>query len=91
MRKLSIFIDESGDFGEYNKVTEFYIVSFILHDRADSLTPYVNRLNEELAKTVYDKGAIHCEPLIRREGAYEDFLPNDRREVLRKLFYFFKM
>lgn len=33
MKKLSIFVDESGDFGEFNKVTEFYIVSFVFHDK----------------------------------------------------------
>lgn len=25
-RKLSVFIDESGDLGEYNEVTEFYVI-----------------------------------------------------------------
>ena len=27
MKELSVFIDESGDFGEYNKISPYYIVT----------------------------------------------------------------
>ena len=30
MKELSIFVDESGDFGEYNRVSPFYIVTVVL-------------------------------------------------------------
>ena len=33
MKELSIFIDESGDFGEYNKISPYYIVTMVFHDQ----------------------------------------------------------
>ena len=32
MKELSIFVDESGDFGEYNHRTPYYIISMVLVD-----------------------------------------------------------
>ena len=32
MKELSIFVDESGDFGEYDHHSPFYIISMVLHD-----------------------------------------------------------
>ncbi len=32
-RILSIFIDESGDFGPYNPAAPYYLVAMILHDQ----------------------------------------------------------
>ena len=31
MKKLSIFIDESGDFGEYKFHSPYYIMSLVMH------------------------------------------------------------
>ena len=33
MKELSVFVDESGDFGEYDYHAPFYIISFILHNQ----------------------------------------------------------
>lgn len=34
MKELSIFVDESGDFGEYDPRAPFYILSLVLHDQS---------------------------------------------------------
>lgn len=47
-RKLSVFIDESGDLGEYNEVTEFYVISFVFHDQSICLMEW---LGEDLTLT----------------------------------------
>ena len=31
MKEISIFVDESGDFGEYNHISPFYIVTMVFH------------------------------------------------------------
>lgn len=90
MKQLSIFIDESGDFGEYNKVTEFYAISFVFHNQEDDISGIVEKLDNSLKDISYDRFAIHTMPLIRREEMYESMLPNDRRAILRKLFFFTK-
>ena len=33
MKELSVFVDESGDFGEYDRRSPFYIISLVLHDQ----------------------------------------------------------
>lgn len=87
-RTLSIFIDESGDLGDYNKVTEFYILSFVFHDQKNNIKSQIERLNSSLIKYSKQTFAIHSEPLIRREEMYRGMLPKERRDIFTKLFFF---
>ena len=87
-RKLSVFIDESGDLGEYNEVTEFYIISFVFHDQSNDISGQIEKLNNSMKQYLDEPFAIHTEPLIRREEMYIDMLPEDRRNILTKLFFF---
>lgn len=89
MRKLSIFVDESGDFGEYAKHAPYYIVTMVFHNQDIDITRNINKLNDSLVKMGYgEKQAIHTEPLIRREKPYQYFLPNERRAIFSRLYYF---
>ena len=56
MKELSIFIDESGDFGEFNKKSPFYIVTMVFHDQDNDLTTCLDSLEQELTY------AIACPP-----------------------------
>ncbi|MBO4667693.1 MAG: hypothetical protein J5666_06200, partial [Bacilli bacterium] len=87
-RTLSIFIDESGDLGNYNTVTEYYILSFVFHDQRNDLSGHIDRLNNSLFVYSKDPFAIHTAPLIRREEMYQGMLPKDRRNIFTKLFFF---
>ena len=89
MRKLSIFVDESGDFGEYEKHAPYYIVAMIFHDQNTDITNNISILNNALKQIGYGDGqAVHTEPLIRRENPYQYFQPNERRAIFSKLYYF---
>ena len=89
MSELSIFVDESGDFGEYAKHSPYYIVTMVLHDQVKDISTDINILNNSLRQSGYGSGqAIHTEPLIRREKPYELFQPNERRAIFSKLYYF---
>lgn len=46
MRELSIFVDESGDFGEYEKHAPYYIITMILHDQSVDISAEISKLNE---------------------------------------------
>lgn len=48
MKELSIFIDESGDFGEYLPHAPYYIISMVMHDQQYPIDGIVNKLNDEL-------------------------------------------
>lgn len=87
-KRLSVFIDESGDLGNYNKVTEFYILSFVFHDQNNDLSGQIEKLNNSLKAFSKKEFAIHTEPLVRREEFYAEMSPKDRRNIFTKLFFF---
>ena len=64
---LSVFIDESGDFGKYESHSPFYIVSVVLQDQSINITDNINALEQHLGNLDYPRHAIHTGPLIRRE------------------------
>ena len=59
---MSIFIDESGDFGPYQSHAPYYIVSMILHNQETDITENINHLNEHIVNLNYNNHAIHVGP-----------------------------
>ncbi|MBO7453471.1 MAG: DUF3800 domain-containing protein [Clostridiales bacterium] len=89
MKELSIFVDESGDFGAYAQHSPYYIVTMIFHDQDNDISANIAKLNDEMRNLGYKHDfAIHTEPLIRKEEIYHDTPPNERRAVFSKLFFF---
>ncbi|WP_034449491.1 DUF3800 domain-containing protein [Butyrivibrio sp. AE2032] len=89
MKKLSIFVDESGDFGEFSNHSPYYIVTMVFHNQDKDISSDILRLNSEIRNLGYKHDfAIHTEPLIRKEEMYCNALPNERRAVFSKLFFF---
>lgn len=88
MNKLSIFVDESGDFGKYAVHSPCYIVTMVFHDQNKSISQNIDYLNQKLKELKCSDFAIHTEPLIRREETYTNLSPNQRRNILSKLYYF---
>lgn len=87
-RTLSIFIDESGDFGSYEPHAPYYIVSMVLHDQSEDVQREISGLNERLVHAGYADHAIHTGPLIRREQIYENDLMENRLHLFNMLFQF---
>lgn len=89
MGNLSIFVDESGDFGVYSSHCPYYIITMVLHDQTSDINPLIQKLNEEVQALGYEKDfVIHTAPLIRKEEMFSSVLPNERRALFTKLFYF---
>lgn len=82
MKELSIFVDESGDFGEYNRVSPFYIVTVVLHDQDNSISLQLSSLEKEFADLGYPHHCFHAGPIIRMEAEYK----NEELIIRRKLF-----
>ena len=90
MRELSIFIDESGDFGEYDDRSPYYIITMVFHDQSIPITDSIYKLNQELSYMNLDNLCIHTGPIIRREEIYE-FMPiKQRRSIFNVLVAFFR-
>ena len=51
IKRLNIFIDESGDFGFVDGSSDLYAVSFTLHESSDSIKNELKYLNEKLSRT----------------------------------------
>ena len=87
-RILSIFIDESGDFGPYEQHSPFYQVAMVLHDQSVDITEAVDAMDAHLKYLGYPYHAIHTGPLIRRESVYANDLTEDRKRLFNALFHF---
>ena len=85
---LSVFIDESGDFGTYERHAPYYLVSMVLHDQSIDISERVNGLEHRLANLGYHQHAIHTGPLIRRESVYANDAMEQRKHLFNILFYF---
>lgn len=90
MKELSIFIDESGDFGVYNHHSPYYIITMVFHDQNSDIQPAVEKLNRELSFLGLDNLCIHTGPIIRREEVYEYMTVHDRRRVFNKMVAFIR-
>ena len=87
-RILSIFIDESGDFGPYEPHSPYYQVAMVLHDQSVDITDAVDAMDAHIRYLGYPFHAIHTGPLIRRESVYANDLTEDRKRLFNALFHF---
>jgi len=88
VEELSIFIDESGDFGKFDENCPFYIVSLVMHEQKNSISEQVERLDLTLEEIGLNNHTIHTGPLIRREKSYSRCSVNERFKIFNKLFHF---
>lgn len=87
IKRLNIFIDESGDFGFVDGSSDLYAVSFTLHESSNSIKSELNYLNEKLDSLDY-KGMIHLAYLIAKRGDYAHFDFEKRKSIFWAIFYF---
>lgn len=90
MKELSIFIDESGDLGEYQYHSPYYIISFVFHKQDDKISSLVKKLEEKLSFIGDGKDWVHVGPLVRREEDYKGMSLYDRRKILKTFTTFVK-
>ena len=88
MKELSIFIDESGDFGEVTGLPAFYLVTMVFHDQKNDIGIHVHKLEESMRMAVFDLEYIHTGPVIRREEIFQKFSIDERRKLLYKMLNF---
>ena len=73
MKELSIFVDESGDFGAYSKHSPYYLFSLVFHEQDKSIDGIVDELDRKVVEHGFPVHAIHTGPIIRNEGYYRRF------------------
>lgn len=89
-KELSIFIDESGDLGNFQNHSPFYIISLIFHEQNKNINNEVEKLDNYLAEIGLPNHTIHTAPLIRQEHTYRNIDISIRSKLFRKLFNFIR-
>lgn len=79
-RELSLFIDESGDFGFKKGSSDFYFLTFVIHDQRKGIAAQISRIQ--------DCECFHAGPLIRGEAPYENLNLRERQKLF-AIFSFF--
>lgn len=90
MKELSIFVDESGDFGAYDYRSPYYIISMVFHDQNIKIANELKKLENALSYMGLEKHCVHAGPLIRQEAEYHFMEPENRVKVLKCLMAFFR-
>ena len=88
MKELSIFVDESGDFGAYEFHSPYYIITLIFHDQSIDISKNINIVNDKFHLAGLPVTTVHSGPLIRREGEYDNYILKERRKIFNILYYF---
>jgi hypothetical protein len=87
-RQLSIFIDESGDFGGYQPHSPYYLVVMLFLDQKDSILDAVGHLDTKMKALRFESHALHTGPLIRREKDYLHLSIDERKSLFTALIHF---
>lgn len=90
MNELSIFIDESGDFGEYDYHSPYYIIAIIMHDQKLDISDDLSRLELELSQLGYPNHCVHAGPIIRQEAEYRYVSMEERQKILKRMMTFLR-
>ncbi len=92
MSELSVFIDESGDFGPYERHAPYYIITLVFHNQSFDISEQIKHLKRHLVEQGFaENHAIHSAPLIRRERDYSNMDLTSRRKLFRSLFTFMRL
>lgn len=87
MRRLNIFVDETGEFGFGKESSLLYGVSFTFHEQNDDIMQELNKLNTRLDKIGYTN-MIHMADLIMRREDYKNFDIAMRKSIFNSIYQF---
>jgi len=88
MLELSIFIDESGDFGEIQERPSYYLVTLVFHEQKNNIDEQVQHLEDSILSSGFHLDYIHTGPVIRREDVFKHYSIDERRKLLYKMLNF---
>ena len=79
MGDLSCFVDESGT---QEGKTDYYVVTFVLHDQADDILGCISGYEQSLRIKGIPDIPFHATPLLRAHDAYEHMSIEERKGLL---------
>lgn len=88
VKELSIFIDESGDFGPTEYHSPYYFITMIFHNQNNDIKLQIKSLDRHLENLNLKSHYIHTGPLIRKEREYFNMPLDLRRRILSRMLQF---
>ena len=85
---LSVFVDESEDFGEYDYHAPYYIISLVFHNQSNDIQSDLAHFEDELSYLNLPNHCVHAGPIILSEEEYKGMTLDERRKILKKLMAF---
>lgn len=89
MAELSIFIDESGDFGVITERPAYYLVTMVFHNQSININENISKLEESVRVSGFNVEYIHTGPVIRREDVFANYSIDERRKLIYKMLNFY--
>lgn len=86
MSTLSIFVDESGDFG--NSSAGYYVIGLVTHEQHEPLESHVEMLSRRLREIDLEDHAVHSGAAIRGEAEYRHMTVKTRKAVFARMHAF---
>ena len=87
MKRLNIFVDETGEFGFGKGASELYGVSFTFHEQNNDITKELNVLNDRLNRIGYTD-MIHMANLIMKREDYSKLSIETRKSIFNSIYQF---
>ena len=87
MKKLAMYIDETGDFGFSSKSSMLYGVSFVVYEVMNNINGEIENLNRRLNDIGFN-GMIHFANLVYKREEYKLFDIDKRIRIFNALYHF---
>lgn len=87
MKRLNIFVDETGEFGFAKGSSNFYGISFTFHEQDNDISLELENLNKRLERIGYTD-MIHMANLILHRGDYAKFDIKMRKSIFNAIYQF---
>lgn len=87
---LSIFVDESGNFGDARDLARYCLVTFVLHDQRHDISQAISNLDRANYALGIDPETFqfHSMPLIRQDDEYAAMTRSLRGRILDRMLTF---
>ncbi len=90
IRKLDIYVDESGNFDKFSKHNLIYSVAFVMVDSNDENTKPLSVFENKLLNIIGGEHFVHTGNLVRGEKPYQGMQLRERQDLFYVLFLFAK-
>ncbi len=87
IKRLNVFVDETGEFGFTKGASDVYGISFTFHEQNNDISFELDSLNKRLERIGYTN-MIHMADLIMHRGDYTKFDIKSRKSIFNAIYQF---